>query len=125
MNDPATDLSPAPAAVRPARRSRRKASAAATDTAPVPLLLPADVGIEETGHLRTLLAARLDDADLTLDASQVQRVHTSALQLLLMFCRDRAAAGHRTGWHTPSATLHGAARLLGLVPSLELARELS
>lgn len=123
MNDPATDLSPAPAAVRPARRSRRKA----TDTAPAPapLLLPADVGIEETGHLRTLLAARLDDADLTLDASQVQRVHTSALQLLLMFCRDRAAAGHRTGWHTPSATLHGAARLLGLVPSLELARELS
>lgn len=119
MNDPATDSSPAPAAARPARRSRRKAAA------PAPLLLPADVGIEETGHLRALLAARLDDADLMLDGSQVQRVHTSALQLLLMFCRDRAAVGLRTGWHAPSATLLGAARLLGLVPSLELARELS
>jgi len=115
--------SPDPVALRgkPARRSRRKAAA----EAPAMLTIPADAGIEETAPLRELLAARLDDAVVTLDGSQVQRIHTSALQLLLMFSRDRARAGQRTVWHDPSATLRGAARLLGLVPSLELARELS
>jgi ABC-type transporter Mla MlaB component len=106
---------------KPAKRPRRKAVA----EAPAMLIIPADAGIEETGALRELLAARVDDATVTLDGSQVQRIHTSAVQLLLLFCRDRAQAGLRTVWHEPSATLHGAARVLGLVPSLELARELS
>lgn len=120
MNEEAPD--PVTPSVKPAKRSRRKPAAA---TVPAMLTIPADAGIDETGALRELLAARLDDPAVTLDGSQVQRIHTSAMQLFLMFCRDRKTAGRETVWHDPSATLHAAARLLGLVPSLELARELS
>jgi ABC-type transporter Mla MlaB component len=111
-----------------AKRSRRKASAtpvADAGTGNASLALPADVGIEETGALRTLLADHLDDADVTLDGSQVQRIHTSAMQLFLMFCRDRVAAGRSTVWHDPSAPLHAAARVLGLTHALQFPRELS
>ena len=114
------------AGVKPAKRARRKpASALATATAPSMLTIPADAGIDETVSLRELLAARLDDASVTLDGSQVQRIHTSAMQLFLMFCVDRRNAGLKTVWHEPSAPLHAAARVLGLNQSLELARELS
>lgn len=113
------NLEPSP---RPARRPRRKKAAAAA--APLVLALPADAGIEETGALRSLLATGLDAPQVTLDGSQVQRLHTSAVQLLLMFCRDRRSAGRQTVWHQPSAALHAAARVLGLTRTLELAREL-
>ncbi len=108
---------------KPAKRSRRKA-AVATDV-PAMLAIPADAGIDETANLRTLLAARLDDATVTLDGSQIQRIHTSVMQLFLMFFRDRKTAGRETIWHEPSAPLHVAARVLGLNSTLELARELS
>jgi len=119
MNESTSE--PVPVASAPARRSRRKAAS----TAPSVLSLPIDAGIEHTAAMRALLAPHLDAPTVTLDASQVQRVHTSTMQLLLMFCRDRTRAGRATVWHDPSATVQSAARLLGLVPTLELARELS
>ena len=108
---------------RPAKRTRRKATADAAGDAPV--ILPADNGMDELGALQALLAPRFDDAAVTLDGSQVQRVHTGAMQLFLMFCRDRAAAGRSTAWQNPSANLHAAARVLGLTQALQLPRELS
>ncbi|WP_293374897.1 STAS domain-containing protein [Nevskia sp.] len=108
---------------KPAKRSRRKAAVA--NEVPAMLSIPADAGIDETGNLRSMLAACLDDTRVTLDGSQVQRIHTSAMQLFLMFFRDRKSAGRTTVWHEPSAPLHAAARVLGLNSTLELARELS
>lgn len=113
------------AAPKPAKRSRRKTAVAIAVDVPAMLAIPADAGIDETANLRSLLAARLDDAKVTLDGSQVQRIHTSVMQLFLMFFRDRKTAGRETVWHEPSAPLHAAARVLGLNSTLELARELS
>jgi len=114
---------------RPAKRTRRKAAAPGgateADTGTAPVAIPADNGMDETAALRALLAPHLEAATVTLDGSQVQRVHTGAMQLFLMFCRERAAAGRETVWHDPSAPLHAAARVLGLTQALHLPRELS
>jgi len=112
---------------RPAKRSRRKAATvdAAADTSRAPIAIPAENGMDETMALRALLAPHVDEASVTLDGSQVQRVHTGAMQLFLMFCRERAAAGRETVWHDPSAPLHAAARVLGITQALHLPRELS
>jgi len=112
---------------RPAKRSRRKAAMvdAAAGTSRAPIAIPAENGMDETMALRALLAPHVDEARVTLDGSQVQRVHTGAMQLFLMFCRERAAAGRETVWHDPSAPLHAAARVLGITQALHLPRELS
>ncbi|TJY62831.1 STAS domain-containing protein [Sinimarinibacterium sp. CAU 1509] len=86
--------------------------------------LPADLGIESARELQQRLSATLDDsAPLILDAHEVTRVHTAALQLLGMFFRDRRAAGYRTQWRRPSAALCDSAGLLGMTNLLELSRE--
>lgn len=88
--------------------------------------LDADLGIDHTASLREQLAGRIDDAEpVVFEAGDVQRIHTSTLQLLLMFCRDRRAAGRRTVWRNPSTSLQAAAKTVGLASSLELARDLS
>ncbi len=85
--------------------------------------LPADLGIESARDLQKNLASSLDAPSLTLDAHEVARIHAANLQLLLMFFRDRHAAGHRTQWRRPSATLCEAADVLGMTNLLELSRE--
>jgi len=89
------------------------ATAETTDAADV-LCLPADLGIEHVAALRAALAARIDAATLTLDASAASRLHTSALQLLAAFCRTRQQAGRMTVWGGASATFADAVRVTGL-----------
>jgi len=84
------------------------------------LCLPADLGIERLASLREQLAAVPADAPLTLDARQVSRVHSAALQLLAAFCRDRHAAGLSTVWSASSDVWREAARRLGLSLTLQL-----
>lgn len=95
----------------------------ATDT-DVGFKLPADLGIENASHLyRDLLDHVEDKQTVVLDAADVARVHTAALQLFCMFCQDRRNAGHETHWRHPSESLRSAAALLGVTTLLHLARE--
>ena len=87
------------------------------------LRLPADLGIEQAADLRRqLLEHGGGDGAVTLDASEVQRIHTAALQLFCMFCRDRRAVGRETHWRQPSEALRSAAALLGATTLLSLGR---
>ncbi len=93
-------------------------------TAAVDVRLPPDLGIEGASQLYGQLLAHVDsDAPVVLDASQVSRIHTAALQLFCMFCQDRRNAGHETHWTHPTEALKSAAALLGVTTLLQLARE--
>jgi ABC-type transporter Mla MlaB component len=86
--------------------------------------LPADLGIESASVLHQQLMEHVDDeAPVTLDAQDVARIHTAALQLFCMFCQDRRSAGRDTRWNHPSEALRSAAALLGVTTLLQLARE--
>ncbi|NKF21715.1 STAS domain-containing protein [Solimonas marina] len=84
----------------------------------VVLQLPADLGIESVAALKQTLAAQLDAASLTIDATAASRLHAAALQLLAAFCRSRKDAGHATRWSAASASFTDAVRALGLTPML-------
>ena len=87
------------------------------------LRLPADLGIESAAQLKEQLGALIEQpAPVVLDAAEVERVHSAALQLFCLFCRDRSAAGREVRFAHPSATLLGAANLLGAATLLQLAR---
>ena len=86
--------------------------------------LPADLGVEQAVSLREQLKSALDHAGkVTLDASEIQRIHAAALQLFCMFCKDRRGAGRDTAWHEPTPVLRGAAALLGATTLLGLGQE--
>ncbi len=80
-----------------------------------------DLGIENSTELKTRLAPLVDqEGDLTLDASQVGRIHTAAMQVLCAFVDARRQAGHATGFDGCTPTFRDAARLLGLTQALGL-----
>jgi len=86
--------------------------------------LPADLGIEAASDLHRELVAHVDEpTPVVLDAAEVARIHTAALQLFCLFCRDRRSAGHRTDWRAPSQALRGAAALLGVTTLLHMSQE--
>jgi len=86
--------------------------------------LPAELGIEQASSLRETLAKNLNEAKaVTLDASDIQRIHAAALQLFCMFCKDRRSAGRDVEWREPSSALRGAATLLGATTLLSLGME--
>lgn len=85
------------------------------------LHLPADLGIESAAGLREQLIAHVtDDRALSLEAGEVARLHTAALQLLLMFWNERRRNGLSTAWRAPNAMLVEAATVLGLDGALQL-----
>lgn len=84
--------------------------------------LGGDLGIESTTELKNRLAPPLVEqaGELTLDASQVARIHTAAVQVLCAFVQARREAGLGTGFHGCTATFRDAARLLGVTQALGL-----
>lgn len=93
------------------------------DSFPV-IELPAELGIEGAAELYRQLLEQVDaPTPVVLDAHDVARVHTAALQLFCMFCRDRRQAGRETRWQQPSEALRSAAALLGVTTLLQLARD--
>ena len=128
--EPADDavIPAAASAAKGAKRSRKaaagKPAAVAEVAAAAAIQLDADLGIDTTSSLREQLAGRIDDAaPVVFDAAAVQRIHASTLQLFLMFCRDRRAAGLATVWRNPSSILQAAANTVGLASTLQLARD--
>lgn len=86
--------------------------------------LPSELGIEAAQALHQELLAHVEDpTPVVLDAAQVSRVHTAALQLFCLFCRDRRDGGLETRWQSPSAPLRAAAALLGVTTLMNLAQD--
>lgn len=91
---------------------------------PTVIPLPAELSIEDAGALRQQLIAHVDDeATVTFSAADISRIHTAALQLFCLFCRDRRAAGRSVHWSRPSPALRSAAALLGATTLLALGQE--
>ncbi len=83
--------------------------------------LSQDLGIESTSDLKQQLAPHLAQAEeLRLDAGQVSRVHTAAMQVLCAFVLGRRQAGHNTVFDNVTDTFRDAARLLGVLQALGL-----
>lgn len=86
--------------------------------------LPAELGIEAASELHRELVAHVDDpAPVVLEAEEVARIHTAALQLFCLFCRDRRDAGRRTDWRAPSNAMRAAAALLGVTTLLNMSQD--
>jgi ABC-type transporter Mla MlaB component len=112
------------AAGKPKRGKRRAELAGSRAESPQPLLLAAELGIDQAASLRTQLLQRLDDTQaVVLDGGEVQRVHTAAMQLFCLFCGDRRRAGREVHWQRPSTALRSAAELLGVSTLLQITRE--
>lgn len=81
--------------------------------------LPADLGVAQAEAFRRALAETVDaDAPVTLDGSEVARVSTAALQLLLAYFRARDLTRRTTGWSAVSRPLADAAHWTGLAAKL-------
>lgn len=94
-----------------------------SDRSSAAIALPPELGVEQADSLRGILMERIDDESaVQLNASEIQRIHTAALQLFCMFCRDRRSAGRDTVWHEPSPVLRSAAALLGATTLLSLGK---
>ncbi|UJJ50158.1 MULTISPECIES: STAS domain-containing protein [Rhodanobacter] len=85
------------------------------------VVLPADCRIAAQAALKTQLLGALEHgASVVLDASQVERVDTAALQLLVLLRRELQARGGALDWRGASEAFNEAAGLLGLARILEL-----
>lgn len=102
------------AARRPAASRARRGEAIA---------LRAELGIDSVAALKEQLGRVLNQpAKVVLDAAEVTRVHTAALQLFCLFCRDRRAESREVEFARPSPALLSAAALLGASTLLQLAK---
>jgi phospholipid transport system transporter-binding protein len=99
-------------------------SASSADTAAAaPVLLPADCRMAAQAALKAELLGVLKAGAIVLDGTQVERVDTAALQLLVLFRRELDAQGGTLRWHGTSDALNEAAGLLGLAQLLNLPAE--
>jgi ABC-type transporter Mla MlaB component len=106
------------------RRSRKPVAAAVCSNESTEIRLPADLGIEQAAPLKATLIAHLEEAaPVVLNGAEVQRLHTAAMQLFCLFCRDRRGNGREVLWQQPSAALRSAAALLGATTLLQMSGE--
>lgn len=86
-----------------------------------PLVLDADCLLESANELRKELLLRLErTAPISIDASEVERIDTASLQVLVAFTRDCKAAGRAIEWTGVAPALADSARLLDLSSALGL-----
>jgi len=85
------------------------------------LRLPPQCTIRDAAQLLAQLLLHLEQtAPVYIDAAQVERVDTAALQLLVGFLRDRKAEQRAVVWLDCSDAMVRAARALGLSGALSL-----
>jgi phospholipid transport system transporter-binding protein len=82
--------------------------------------LPTDCRIADVGQLQQTFASHLDASQITLDGTEVERVDTAALQLLVVYRHELEKRGHAMQWAGVSAPLYDAASQLGLTQTLAL-----
>ena len=86
------------------------------------LRLPAQCTIRDAALLLEQLLGHIEQsAPVYIDAAQVERVDTAALQLLVGFLHDRKAEQRAVVWLDCSEAMLRAARALGLTRDLALA----
>lgn len=101
-------------------RSRKPA---VESTAETRIHLGPHQGIEDAAALHRQLCSAVDDPrPVVLDGRDIRDIHTAALELFCLFCRDRRDAGRATRWQEPSETLRSAAALLGITSLMALAK---
>ncbi len=72
-------------------------------------------------ELHTQMESLIQTAhDIQVDASQVEQIDTSALQLLISFHQALEKEGRTLSWHNPSEQTLSTAKLLGLDTHLGL-----
>jgi two-component system chemotaxis sensor kinase CheA len=92
--------------------------------APARVELCAECTLRHAAALQAQLVAAVSSADTVIvDASAVNRIDMSGLQLLVAFARREAAAGRCIAWHNPSNALREASARAGLDGILGLAAQ--
>ena len=101
---------------------KRKRGTAAPDAAANPVLaLASSCTVKDAADFKIALFAHLGTPEcVSLDAANVERIDTAALQLLCAFVRDRQARGLKVQWQGASAALQEAADLLDVRALLNL-----
>ncbi len=103
------------------KRKRGTAAADAAAAAAPALVLASSCTVKDAAGLKIALCGLLQATQcVLLDASNVERIDTAALQLLFAFVRDRRAGGLEVSWQGSSAALLDAADLLDMRVQLGL-----
>ncbi len=90
-------------------------------TAPV-IALASHCTVKDAAALKAQLCERASDsADVIVDVAAIERIDTSAMQLLCAFARDRASRDQKVVWRGESQSWREALRLLGAGELLGLA----
>lgn len=105
---------------RAAKDTQTQHAVAPVDAGPTMVVLPPDCRMGALAGLKAELEGAAAANAIVLDGQAVERVDTAALQLLVMFRRERDAHGGALAWHGASDVLNEAAGLLGLAKILEL-----
>jgi anti-anti-sigma regulatory factor len=105
----------------------RKAAASTTQkktgqkvSSPRNVVLNEQVRISGVAELKSLLEKYLHRKRLTIDASKVKKIDTSAMQLLTAFALEAGNRSVKINWQSPSLRFLETARLLGLTVPLDL-----
>ena len=85
------------------------------------LVFEGSLDIAGAGLLREQLMQALSEKQpVVIDAANVERVDTAALQVLTAFFKDAGAQNLEVRWKEPAQVLTNAAQMLGLHDSLQL-----
>ena len=94
---------------------------AASNAVCAAVLLPAQCLMRDANELKTRLLERVNDViAVQIDASELERIDTTALQVLLAFARDRQQQQRAVEWLGANDILIDSANLLGLASMLNL-----
>ena len=96
------------------------ASAPAAESNKLPtVMLQVNCSVRDAAEFRrSLLDVIASETPVIIDATQLERIDTAALQVLAAFVRDRRAQGRGVTWVHVNEVLSEAARTLGLFASL-------
>lgn len=89
-------------------------------SSPRNVVLDEQVRISDAAELKSLLEKYLHRKRLTIDASKVKKIDTSAMQLLTAFALEADNRSIKINWQSPSPRFLETARLLGLTAPLNL-----
>jgi anti-anti-sigma regulatory factor len=88
---------------------------------PVHITLASGCTLREAGDLHAMLRASEHDGDeIVIDGSQVERIDTSGLQLLIAFVKQQSLVGRSVHWAGTSDVLIRHSRRLGIDAILAL-----
>lgn len=93
-------------------------------TGPQTVGLPVQCEMRSVVEFKSQLQPLLENDDVTLDATVVERVDTAFMQMLLAFVSSRSKAGRTTAWSACSDVFAAAAKLLGMSKLLGMEQSL-